>query len=151
METRGEPTDLRATLDAIGETATTAARLVAGLDEATLRVAGPGGSSCRAVLVELIAAGNELGRVAHDVLGHVPGAGDAADARAAAASGDELLRQLLFLREHIVSTVDQQGAAVWATPTPAGRPLFDHAIDLRRKDVALIAALEQAALVARRK
>ena len=145
MATTPPPADLRATLDAIGQTAQTAGALVVGLDAATLRAAAPGALSCRDLLLELIAAGNELGRVAHDVLGHVPGAAESANRHAAAASDEELLRQLRFLREHIVSTVDQQGAAVWSTATPAGPPLFAHAIALRQRDTELLAALAAAA------
>lgn len=151
MATAIPPTDLRATLDAIGETAHTAQTLVAGLGEAELRATAPGGASCRSLVIELIAAGNELGRVAHDVLGHVPGATDGANRQAAEASDEALLRQLHFLREHIVSTVDQQGAAVWSTPTPDGEPLFAHAVALRERDMTLLADLASAATAARRR
>ena len=143
------PPDLRAVLAAIGDTSTVATELVAGLDESALRRATPDVPSCRELLLGLIATGNELGQVAHDVLGHVPGASDAAYARATEANGEQLLTQLRFLRAHIVSTVDQQGAAVWATPTPAGRPLFDYAIDLQRQDTAMLATLARAASAAR--
>jgi hypothetical protein len=60
-----------------------------------------------------------------------------------------LQQQLRFLREHIVSTVDQQGAAVWSTPTPAGRPLSAYAVDVQQRDRALLTELQRTAATAR--
>lgn len=130
MGTPISPTELRSTLDAIGDTAAIASELLAGLDEATLRRPTMSRPSCYALVQELVEAGAELGRVAHDVLGHVPGVGSAPYAAHDTSDIAALLTQLRFLRAHIVSTVDQQGAEVWATPTPAGRPLIAYAVDL---------------------
>ena len=96
---------------------------------------------------ELVRVSGHLGTVAHDVLGHVPGAGSAKPP--APPTTAMLQEQLRFLREHIVSTVDQQGAAVWSTPTPAGRPLYAYAIDVQERDRTLLADLEHAATTAR--
>ena len=133
-------------LAAIGATPAAAATLVGGLDEAALAVAPAGGRPCLAVLDALVAAGAALGVAAHDVLGHVPNGG--ATRPAAPPTGAGLQAQLLFLREHIVSTIDQQGVAVWWTPDPAGRPLVAHAVDLVARDRALLAELEQVATAA---
>lgn len=151
MATPATPTDLRAVLDAIGDTAPAATALLAGLDEDALRASAPGSPSCLDIVQEMLEAGADLGSVAHDVLGHVPGAGAAYAEQATRADGAQLLRQLHYLREHIVSTVDQQGAAVWSTPTPAGRPLFAYAVDLQQRDLALLAALRRAAAFARQR
>jgi hypothetical protein len=140
------PDELRAVLAAIGATPADAAALVSGLDEAALAVASAGGQSCLAVLDALVAAGADLGVAAHDVLGHVPNGG--ATRPAAAPTGAGLQLQLRFLREHIVSTIDQQGAAVWWTPDPTGRPLVAHAVDLVARDRELLADLERAAAAA---
>jgi hypothetical protein len=151
MDTPATPSDLRAVLADIGATATVANDLLAGLDEAALRANTVGSRSCLDLVQELVDVGGELGRVAHAVLGHAPGALEAAYAeQASRPTGAQLLTRLHFLREHIVSTVDQQGAAVWATPTPAGRPLFAYAVDLQQQDVALLGELRRAATTARR-
>jgi hypothetical protein len=149
MSTPAAPQDLRPTLDAIGNTATVAADLVGGLDEQALRASSPGAPSCSDILQQLVDAGAQLGNVAHDVLGHVPGAAAAYTQHPERPSGEQLLQKLGYLRAHIVSTVDQQGAAVWSTLTPAGRPLFAYAVDLQENDIALIDALRQAATRAR--
>jgi hypothetical protein len=144
------PSDLRVVLDDIGHTATVATGLLDGLGEAALGATAPGAQSCLALVQNLVDVGGELGRVAHAVLGHAPGALEAAyGEQASRPTGAQLLARLRYLREHIVSTVDQQGAAVWSTPTPAGRPLFAHAIDLQQQDVVLLAELRQAAIAAR--
>jgi hypothetical protein len=144
------PADLRVVLDDIGHTATVVTSLLDGLDEAALGATAPGTRSCLALVQHLVDVGGELGRVAHAVLGHAPGALEAAyGEQASRPTGAQLLTRLRFLREHIVSTVDQQGAAVWSTPTPAGRPLFAYAFDLQRQDVALLAELRQVATAAR--
>jgi hypothetical protein len=147
VQTPDAPTELRATLADIGTTPATVAALLTGLGEDALGYAPPGGRSCRDLVGALIASSLRLGQVAHDVLGHVPGAGSAAPAEPP--DDAALQTQLRFLREHIVSTVDQQGAAVWSHPTPAGRPLFAYAVDLQRGDNALLAELRQAASAAR--
>lgn len=147
VQTPDAPTELRAVLAGIGATSAAVTALLSGLDEDALRYAPPGGRSCRDLIEALIASSLHLGQVAHDVLGHVPGAGTAAPAEPP--DGVALQTQLRFLREHIVSTVDQQGAAVWSHPTPAGRPLFAYAVDLRRGDDMLLAELRRAAAAAR--
>jgi hypothetical protein len=139
--------ELRAVLTAIGTTPTTVTDLLANLDEGAMRYAPPGGRSCRDLIEALVASSLHLGTVAHDVLGHVPGASTAA--HAVPPSTEMLQTQLRFLREHIVSTVDQQGAGVWSHPTPAGRPLFAYAVDLRRSDDAMLAELRRAVAAAR--
>lgn len=150
MQTPDTPTELRATLAAIGTTPATVAMLLAGLDEAALRYAAPGGRSCLDLLDDLVASSLRLGSVAHDVLGHVPGAGNAAPGEEPSRPTAEMMQtRLRFLREHIVSTVDQQGVAVWSHPTPAGRPLFAHAVDLQRDDAATLAELRRAVAAAR--
>jgi hypothetical protein len=152
MESLATPMDLRAVLAALGDTAGIAADLVAGIDETALHTAAPGALSCRDIVQELVDASFALGRVAHEVLGHVPGASGAATAeQAGRPSAKQLLLQLRFLREHIVSTVDQQGAAVWATLTEAGRPLFAYAVDLLQQDAAWLNTLWQAATAARQR
>lgn len=147
MQTPDAPSELRAVLADIGTTPATVTALLSGLDEDALRYAAPGGRSCRDLVEALIATSLHLGQVAHDVLGHVPGAGAAAPAEPP--DGAALQTQLRFLREHIVSTVDQQGAAVWSHPTSAGRPLFAYAVDLQRGDAAMLADLRRAATAAR--
>jgi hypothetical protein len=145
-----QSTPLRGVLDAIGETAQTADRLVDGLSESALREPTVAGTSCHDAIVALLAAGAELGQVAHDVLGHPPGASEPPSAaQAAALSSAELLTKLRFLRAHIVSTVDQQGAAVWETPTKADRPLFAYAVDLQARDRVLLDTLAKAAAAVR--
>jgi hypothetical protein len=101
-----------------------------------------------ATLAELLHASDILGKTAHDVLGHVPDPADyhaPADAPAPAAppapDADALLARLTFLREHIVSTIDVQGAEVWQRPAADGRPLQAYAEDLARTDRALLARL----------
>jgi hypothetical protein len=142
--------ELRTVLTAIGATPATVTGLLAGLDEDALRYAPPGGRSCLDLIAELIASSLRLGAVAHDVLGHVPGASDATGAKDPARPTSEMLQtQLRFLREHIVSTVEQQGAAVWSHPTPVGRPLFAYAVDLKESDTTMLAALRRAAAAAR--
>lgn len=149
MTTHTAPQDLRSVLDAIGNAATVATDLVGGLDERAIQTAPPGASSPADILQQLVNAGAELGTVAHDVLGHVPGAADGYVTPQGQPSGAELLQKLRYLRAHIVSTVDQQGAEVWSSPTPAGRPLFAYAIDLQQRDITLLAALRQATTQAR--
>jgi hypothetical protein len=140
-------TELRAVLADIGATPAAAAGLLAGLDETALHFAPADGRSCHAIVRELVQTSGHLGTIAHDVLGHVPGA--AAAAPAAPPTTAALQVQLRFLREHIVSTVDQQGAEVWSQPTPAGRPLYAYAIDVQERDRVLLADLEQVAGLAR--
>lgn len=147
MQRPDTPTELRAVLADIGTTPATVTDLLAGLDEDAMRYVPPGGRSCLDLVAALVASSLRLGKVAHDVLGHVPGAGDGAPA--ARPSGAMLQAQLRFLREHIVSTVDQQGADVWSNRTPAGRPLFAYAVNLQRDDTALLAELRGAAAAAR--
>ncbi len=149
MSTPAAPQDLRPTLDAIGHTAAVAADLVSGIEEHALQTAPDGAASCADILQQLVNAGAELGKVAHDVLGHVPGAADGYVTPQGRPSSEQLLQKLSYLRAHIVSTVDQQGAAVWSTPTAAGRPLFAYAVDLQESDIAMIGALRRAAAQAR--
>ena len=138
MQTTATNDDLHAVLTAIGETPTTVAGLLTGLDEDAIGYAPPDGQSCRALIGALVASSLQLGKVAHDVLGHVPGAGAARPGDMTPPTGAMLQTQLRFLREHIVSTVEQQGAGVWSSPTPAGRPLFAYAVDLRESDTAML-------------
>lgn len=147
MQASLTPTELRAVLANIGATPAVVDTLLAGLDESTLTAARADGRSCHAIVQELVRVSGHLGTMAHDVLGHVPGAGSAAPA--APPTTAMLQEQLRFLREHIVSTVDQQGAAVWSTPTPAGRPLYAYAIDVQERDRALLADLEDTAATTR--
>jgi hypothetical protein len=147
VQTSLSPTELRAVLAAIGATPATVDTLLAGLDEPTLHATPNGGRSCHAIVQELVRVSGHLGTVAHDVLGHVPGAGSAKPSEPPTTA--MLQEQLRFLREHIVSTVDQQGAAVWSTPTPAGRPLFAYAVDVQERDRALLNHLEKAVVTAR--
>jgi hypothetical protein len=140
-------TELRAVLTDIGATPEKAEALLAGLDATALHAAPAAGRSCHEIVQELVRVSGHLGAVAHDVLGHVPGAGAAQPAGPPTTA--MLQRQLRFLREHIVSTVDQQGAAVWSTPTPAGRPLSAYAVDVQERDRTLLADLERAAAAAR--
>lgn len=150
MQTPDASTELRAVLDAIGTTPATVTTLLDGIDEAALRYAAPGRCSCLDLVENLVASSLHPGLVAHDVLGHVPGTGNAAAGADAARPTSAMLQtQLRFLREHIVSTVDQQGAAVWSHPTPAGRPLFAYAVDLQRDDAAIWAELRRAIAAAR--
>lgn len=150
VQTPDTPTELRATLAAIGATPSTVAMLLTELDEAALRYAAPGGRCCLDLLDDLVTSSLHLGSVAHDVLGHAPGAGSAAPGEESARPTAEMVQtRLRFLREHIVSTVDQQGVAVWSHPTPAGRPLFAHAVDLQRDDAATLAELRRAVAAAR--
>ena len=113
--------ELRSVLAAIGATPAAAAERLAGLDEDALSRTPPAGRSCLTLLEALVAAGADLGRAAHDVLGHVPNAGDARPA--APPTGDGLQAQLRFLREHIVSTDQPAGSRrSGGGPTPpAGR------------------------------
>jgi hypothetical protein len=147
VQTSLTPTELRAVLADIGATPVAVDTLLAGLDETALHVASTDGRSCHAIVQELVRVSGHLGTVAHDVLGHVPGAGSAPPA--APPTTAMLQEQLRFLREHIVSTVDQQGAAVWSTPTPAGRPLYAYAIDVQERDRTLLTDLQHAAATAR--
>jgi hypothetical protein len=140
---------LDAVLTAIGETPAAVTVLLAGLSEDALGYAPPDGQSCRELIGELVASSLQLGTVAHDVLGHVPGAGAARTEDLAPPTSEMLQTQLRFLREHIVSTVEQQGAGVWSSPTPAGRPLFAYAVDLRESDTTMLAELRRAAAAAR--
>jgi hypothetical protein len=140
------PTELRAVLADIGATPVAVDTLLAGLEEPALHAASDG-RSCHAIVQELVRVSGHLGTVAHDVLGHVPGAGSAKPTVPPTTA--MLQEQLRFLREHIVSTVDQQGAAVWSTPTPAGRPLYAYAIDVQERDRTLLADLEHTAKTAR--
>jgi hypothetical protein len=141
------PTELRAVLADIGATPVAVDTLLAGLDEPALHAAASDGRSCHAIVQELVRVSGYLGTVAHDVLGHVPGAGSAAST--APPTTAMLQEQLRFLREHIVSTVDQQGAAVWSTPTPAGRPLYAYAIDVQERDRVLLTDLQHTAAAVR--
>ena len=140
-------TELRAVLADIGATPAAVDTLLVGLEETALDTASADGRSCHDIVQELVRVSGHLGTVAHDVLGHVPGAGPATPP--APPTTAMLQEQLRFLREHIVSTVDQQGAAVWSTPTPAGRPLYAYAIDVQERDRILLADLEHAATTAR--
>jgi hypothetical protein len=140
-------TELRAVLADIGATPAKVDALLAGLDEVALHTASPDGHSCHAIVREFVRVSGQLGAVAHDVLGHVPGAG--AVKSVVPPTTAMLQEQLRFLREHIVSTVDQQGAAVWSTPTPAGRPLSAHAVDVQERDRTLLADLAHAAATIR--
>jgi hypothetical protein len=56
---------------------------------------------------------------------------------------DALLTRLSFLREHIVSTIDVQGAEVWQRLADDGRPLQAFAEDVARADVTLLARLRE--------
>jgi hypothetical protein len=141
------PTELRAILADIGATPAAADALLTGFDETALQAADADGRSCHTIVQELVRVSGRLGTVAHDVLGHVPGAGAAKPA--ASPTTAMLQQELRFLREHIVSTVDQQGAAVWSTPTPAGRPLYAYAIDVQERDRVLLADLARAAAAIR--
>jgi hypothetical protein len=123
--------------------------VLAGLDDAALQSSTPGQRSCLSLVREFVAASERLGQVAHDVLGHVP-AGGAYPERAAAPSAAELQTHLLFLRDHIVSTIEQQGAAVWFRTSVEGRPLCAYAVDLAERDQELLVALNAAARAQRR-
>ena len=149
MQTTDTNDELHAVLTAIGETPATVTGLLAGLDENAIGYVPPDGRSCRDLIAGLVASSLGLGKVAHDVLGHVPGAGAASAENVAPPTSAMLQTQLHFLREHIVSTVEQQGAGVWSSPTPAGRPLFAYAVDLRESDTTMLAELRQAAAAAR--
>jgi hypothetical protein len=131
----------------IGATPASVDALLIGLDDTALHVASADGRSCHDLVLELVLVSGHLGTVAHDVLGHIPGV---APARPSDPPTTAMLQeQLRFLREHIVSTVDQQGAAVWSTPTPAGRPLFAYAVDVQQRDRTLLIDLQHAAANAR--
>src|SRR5436189_173688 len=100
---------------------------------------------------ELVVASDILGKTAHRVLGHVPdeAAYHAPEEGAPAAApppepdADSLLARLTFLREHIVSTIDQQGAEVWQRRAEDGRPLQAYAVELARADAALLTRLRE--------
>ena len=139
--------ELRAVLADIGATPGSVDALLTGLDETALHAASADGRSCHDIVRELVQVSGHLGTVAHDVLGHIPGA---APARPSEPPTTAMLQeQLRFLREHIVSTVDQQGASVWSTPTPAGRQLSAYAVDVQQRDRALLIDLQHAADTAR--
>ena len=80
-------------------------------------------------------------------MGHVPDAADydgaAEEAPAPAAPEvNRLLEQLTFLREHIVSTINVQGAEIWQQRAEDGRPLQAYAEELAIADRALLARLQ---------
>ncbi len=150
MAVAEQPIDIRAVLNMIGATPAAVAALLDGLNDDALRAATSGGRSCLDLLEAFVRASQRLGTVAHDVLGHVPAASGAVQADVPPrVDGAQLQSQLRFLREHIVSTVDQQGAEVWFSPTPAGRPLVAYAVDLVHEDETLLATLRQAVVRAR--
>ena len=115
-------------------------------DATALQSATPDLPSCQDLLQALVQASEHLGQVAHAVLGHVA----ADNSEPYTVPGPETLQtHLRFLRTHIVSTVDQQGAAVWSQLSPEGRPLFSYAIELQETDSTLLAELRCAADAAR--
>ena len=138
--------ELRAVLAAIGATPAAVDAIVSGADEATLETAVPGCRSALEILEDLVAAAAGVGHAAHDLMGHVPNGG--ASRPAAPPTSDGLRLQLRFLREHIVSTIDQQGAAVWWTPDQFGRPLASHAVALVARDRELLPELERSLALA---
>jgi hypothetical protein len=143
---------LRATLATLGATPAQARALVGAGRAARGGVDTP---ETLAALKEFLSATDVLGKTAHHVLGHVPDAdayaapaahppADAAPAPVAAPpapDAEALLVKLTFLREHIVSTIDVQGAEVWQRRADDGRPLHAYAEDLARADVNLLAHL----------
>jgi hypothetical protein len=134
---------LRATLAELGATPTRARVLVEAGRSAR---GGTDTPDVIAALNEFLEATQILGKTAHQVLGHVPDAAEY-DAPAeespapAAPEADRLLEQLTFLREHIVSTINVQGAEVWQQRAEDGRPLQAYAEELARADRALLARL----------
>jgi hypothetical protein len=120
------------------------AEVLAGLDDEAVQRGAPEAPSCLSLVREFVAASERLGQVAHDVLGHVP-AGGAYPERATAPSAAELQAHLRFLRDHIVSTIEQQGVAVWFRTSAEGRPLCAFAVDLAERDKELLVALKAAA------
>lgn len=141
-------TELHDVLAAIGATPDTVATLLVGITDAALHHAASGDKSCLDLVQEMVDASLRMGSVAHAVLGHVAAPKDGHTA-SAPVDGVALQTQLRFLREHIVSTVEQQGAGVWSVPSPAGRPLFAYAVDLMHEDRVLLADLQQVAADAR--
>jgi hypothetical protein len=138
---------LRAVLAELGATPAAARALVEGGRAARGGVDAPGAV---ATLVQFLDATDVLGKTAHRVLGHVPETAEyptaAAEPAAAAPpspDADALLTRLTFLREHIVSTIDVQGAEVWQRLTEDGRPLQAYAEDLAQADATLLARLRK--------
>jgi hypothetical protein len=140
---------LRAILAELGATSAKARELVES-GRASYSGADPPGTL--ATLTELVQASDILGKTAHRVLGHVPDASDYQSSAGAsehppapppAPEVDTLLTRLTFLREHIVSTIDQQGAEVWQRPAEDGRPLQAYAEELAQADTALLARLRE--------
>jgi len=155
MNTQGNQSEaLRATLTALGATPAQARAYVEAGRAARNGVDTP---ETLATLREFLGATDILGKTAHHVLGHVPDAADYATPAEHASDptppkppaptspdGDALLTRLTFLREHIVSTIDVQGAEVWQRVADDGRPLQAYAEDLARADAALLARLDEA-------
>jgi hypothetical protein len=134
---------LPAILAELGATPAEARRLV-DAGRAAREGADPPGVP--AALIAFLDATDVLGKTAHRVLGHVPEA-DAYHSEETSASAapppdaDALLARLAFLREHIVSTIDVQGAEVWQRRAADGRPLQAYAEELARTDAALLVRL----------
>jgi hypothetical protein len=147
---RTEARALRATLAALGATP--------GKVRALVKIGrgahgGKDTPETLATLKEFLDATDVLGKTAHHVLGHVPDAADyspPADHPPVTAppvpDADALLVRLTFLREHIVSTIDVQGADVWQRRADDGRPLQAFAEDLARRDVELLKHLSKVTL-----
>lgn len=133
---------LRSVLNTLGATPAAARTLLESGDARAPAVV--------ATLADLIEASDILGKTAHRVLGHVP---EAADYHPPAEGvpvppppipdAEALLARLAFLREHIVSTIDVQGADVWQRPAEDGRPLQAYAEELARADTVLLARLQE--------
>jgi hypothetical protein len=141
---------LRAILAELGATPAQARTLIEAGRTAQGGADAPG---VLATLTDFLDATDVLGKTAHHILGHVPDAAAYHSAPEAASTPvappppapepdvDALLTRLTFLREHIVSTIDVQGAEVWQRRAEDGRPLQMYAEDLARADQALLARL----------
>jgi hypothetical protein len=142
--------DVQALHATLAELGATPARVRALVEASRADCGGVDSSGVLGALHEFLAATDILGKTAHRVLGHVPDAveytepkkaEDATGARTREA--DTLLARLTFLREHIVSTINVQGAEVWQRTTEEGRPLQEYAEDLARTDAVLLARLRE--------
>jgi hypothetical protein len=138
---------LRAILAVLGATPAAARALVEAGRAAHDGLDTPG---VLATLAEFLSATDILGTTAHRVLGHVPDADayhtpeeEAPTQTPPPPEADTLLARLAFLREHIVSTIDVQGAGVWRRRAEDGRPLQAYAEELARTDAVLLARLQE--------
>lgn len=144
-----DDTDARTLREILAELGASPAR-ARGLVEAGRATRGGDTPDTLATLREFLSATDVLGATAHRILGHVPEVAEAHPPAVAAPTAappppdaDQLLARLTFLREHIVSTIDVQGADVWQRRAEDGRPLQAYAEDLALNDQALLARLRE--------